>query len=415
VRRALRILFVSSRFPYPLVQGDRVRAFHQIRLLSRVHRITLLTPFEDKQDLDGLERLRPYCESIEKIAVSPLRRALRLAGAPLSSLPLQTLYFFDSRFARKARELAQTKSFDLIHVQTVRMAPVIDGWQGAPAAVLDLIDSLALNMERRARSDRAPLAWAAALEAKRLRRYERELTRKFDRVIVCSQIDAESIGCFANLHVVPLGVDLDSFRFAGDDSRETRTIVFSGRMGYFPNADAAEFFAKQIFPIVRKRIPDARFLIVGREVPKTLRRNCGAEGISIFANVPAIYPYLAKATVAVAPMRTGSGVQFKILEAMASGAPVVGTSLSVAGLGVTPGQHLLTADDPESFAQQVVSLLHDIGKRRRLAREARDFVERKYTWEESIAELERVYEFARTGGNKATRSAGCPPALSSST
>lgn len=389
----MNLLFVTSRFPYPPIQGDRVRGYHHLRILSRQHRIVLVTSEPGRDRENHLRAVQLFCERVEIVSNPFWRRLWRLSQTPFTSLPLQTLYFFDPRFRQRVNSLFQQQAFDLIHVQLVRMAPVVDGLGDIPK-VMDLIDALSLNMDRRVQRERGPKAWIAASEARRLQRYERMLTRQYDQLVVSSPLDRDAVGNYSNVHVISNGVDTEAYPFV-QDGRESGTIVFTGRMGYFPNADAAIWFATAVFPLVRRQMPQAQFLIVGASPTRAVRQLGRLQGVVVTGYVPSIQDYLAQATVAVAPMRAGSGMQFKVLEAMSSGAPVVATPYALGGIEVQDGEHLLVAQDAETFAEQVIRMFQDQALRRRLTCSARWLVEERYTWERSVAMLEAVYWQAR--------------------
>jgi sugar transferase (PEP-CTERM/EpsH1 system associated) len=389
----MKILFVASRFPCPPVQGDRVRGYHHLRILSRKHDVVLVAPEPEGDRAANLKIIQSVCAQIETVSTPFWRRLRRLGQIPFTSLPLQTLYFFDPRFRQEVQSLLQQQSFDLIHVQLVRMAPVVDGLGDIPR-VIDLIDALSLNMDRRAQRERGPKAWVVALEARRLQRYERMLTRQYNQLVVSSPLDRDAVGNYSNVHVISNGVDTEAYPFV-QDGRESGTIVFTGRMGYFPNADAAIWFATAVLPLVRQRVPQARFLIVGASPTRAVRQLGRLQGVVVTGYVPSIQEYLAQATVAVAPMCAGSGMQFKVLEAMSSGAPVVATPYALGGIEAQDDEHLLVAQDAETFAEQVICMLGDQTLRRRLASNARQLVEEKYTWERSVAMLEGLYWQAR--------------------
>jgi len=237
------------------------------------------------------------------------------------------------------------------------------------------------------------MKWLFHLEARRMARYERELVSSFDRQIVSSPLDKEAIGACESLHVIPNGVAIEDFPYS-EDGRENNLIVFTGRMGYFPNAEAAFYFATQVFPLIRRQVQDARFLIVGADPPQRVQQLAKLPGVEVTGYVPRVQDYLARATVAVAPMQAGTGIQNKVLEAMAAGAPVVATPYALGGIEAVDGEHLLVAEDAEGLAEQVVRLLRDSALRRHLTRNARRLVEEKYTWERSVAMLEEVYRLA---------------------
>lgn len=388
----MKILFIASRFPYPPIQGDRVRGYHFLRLLSRSHNITLVTPVSGLVDSQAQQIVTQLCERWVPVRVSQWQAVAHLGRFPFSALPLQTLYFCPPVIQKCVQTLVQEEPFDLIHVQLARMAPVADGLGGVPK-VIDFIDALSLNMRRRAVRERWPMKWLFHLEARRMARYERGLVSCFDRQIVSSPLDKEAIGAYESLHVIPNGVAIEDFPYS-EDGRENNLIVFTGRMGYFPNAEAAFYFVTQVFPLIRRQVQDARFLIVGADPPHRVRKLAKPPGIEVTGYVPRIQDYLAQATVAVAPIQAGTGIQNKVLEAMATGAPVVATPYALGGIEAVDGEHLLVAEDAEGLAEQVVRLLRDPALRRRLARNARRLVEEKYTWERSVAMLEKVYQLA---------------------
>ncbi|MGA9351514.1 MAG: TIGR03087 family PEP-CTERM/XrtA system glycosyltransferase [Anaerolineae bacterium] len=388
----MRILFVASRFPYPPIQGDRVRGYHFLRLMSKRHSITLVTPVTGSVDSQAQQAVTQLCKRWVPVHVRQWQSVVNTVRFPFCALPLQTLYFCPQAIRKQVQTLSQTEAFSLVHVQLARVAPVADGLDGVPK-VLDFIDALSLNMRRRAMLERGLVKWFFHLEARRMARYERELVVSFDRQAVSSPLDKETIGASESMHVIPNGVDIKDFPY-NEDERENNVIVFTGRIGYFPNADAAIYFATQVFPLVLRQEPGTRFLIVGADPPRRVRRLAQLPGITVTGYVPRIQDYLTRATVAVAPLQTGSGIQNKVLEAMACGTPVVATPSALGGIEAEDGKHLLVAEDAEALAEQVVRMFRDQALRRHLARNAHRLIEEKYTWERSVAMLEEVYRLA---------------------
>ncbi len=402
----MKILFVSSRFPYPPIRGDQVRAYHFLRLLRPRHEVTLVTPIARPVDSGVQEILIRICKRWIAVPFHPWKGFVNLLSFPFSALPLQVLYFCPPILCRTVQKLIQEDSYDLLHVQLARMAPVVENVMDVPR-VIDFIDALSLNMRRRAKQERWPLKWLFHLEAQRMARYERDLVFSFNQQVVSSPMDKKAMGDFETIHVVPNGVDLDDFPY-NEDGRADKLIIFTGRMGYFPNAEAAVYFATKVFPLVRQYVPDARFLIIGADPPKFVQSLAKLPGVEVTGYVPRIQDYLARATVAVAPMQAGTGIQNKVLEAMASGVPIVVTPYALSGVEAISGEHLLVAEDAEGLAEQVVRLLKEPALCRRLARNARRLVEEKYTWERSVAMLEEVYHLAvkQVSGSKQDANGG---------
>jgi glycosyltransferase involved in cell wall biosynthesis len=320
--------------------------------------------------------------------------AAGLAGGALSPLPFQVSLYRHARMRRVLGELAAGKPFDLVHAQLVRVFPCVEAFP-APRFV-DLVDALSLSMRRRSHQHRGPLRWLTGLEAERLVRYERRVCASVEGASVVSGVEREAIGAEAGLGVVPNGVDLGEFPFSRD-GRDPATVVFTGNMGYFPNVNAACWYAERVHPLVRRSVPEARVLVIGARPAARVRRLAGADAsVSVLGFVDDMRPHLRSATVAVAPMRAGAGQLFKILEAMASGTPVVATPLAAEAFEPGGKEGLLVAATPEEFSAAVVSILRDPGRAGRLAAHSRRFVESRHTWERSTAHLEELHQAARS-------------------
>jgi len=388
----MRILFITPRFPYPPLKGDQVRSYNQIRILSQKHSITLLSFVESREELNHVPMLKRFCSYIETMELSPLRSCLNVVLGLFSPLPLQTHYYYSSEMDKKIRTVTENNNFDVVHVQLIRMARYLAHFDKTPKAI-DLIDALSLNMERRYRYDKGIFELGAYLEWQRVKRYEAEVCTQFDQVVVVSPVDKKVIGPFEKININPNGIDTEAFPFVLE-GREPSTIIFTGNMGYFPNVDAVRWFSQNIFPLIKAQIPNVRFYVVGANPHKDIQRLGANENIITTGFVDSIHKYLARATVAVCPMRSGSGIQNKVLEAMASGTPVVATEYVLGGIQATPGEDIIMANEPAEFAHQVIELLNNPSLRQRVAVKARQLIEKKYTWEISVRQLERIYEAA---------------------
>ncbi len=388
----LRILFITARFPSPMLRGDQLRAYHQLRVLGAKHRVTLVYFSNARATAADHVALSEYCERIIAVRLGPAQMAHGLLRRVFSDVPLQTALYESSTMKRAVRDVVRG-GCDLVHVQLARMAPYLDEDFDGPR-VIDLVDALSLNMRRRSLHDHYLARWLLRIEAGRLKRYERRLCVTADRAVVVSQRDREEIGTFPNLLIVNNGVDLTRFPFKRD-GRDRHTVVFTGNMGYFPNANAVVWFVRHVLPRIRETLPQVRFQIVGVRPTSEVRRLAAHDAnIDVSGYVDDIGTFLRRSAVAVAPLRAGSGQALKVLEAMASGTPMVATALAAGALEATGGEHLLVADDPDVFAERTLSLLRDQGLAERLACNARRLVEEKYTWERSVADLEEVYRIA---------------------
>ncbi|QBB72274.1 glycosyltransferase [Pseudolysobacter antarcticus] len=384
----MRVLFITSRFPGDLKRGDQLRAYQQLRYLSARHAITLLAFDEGTPDPKLRAELERCCEQVIALRASRIGMSLRALGALAGPLPLQVAMHDSSQLHTAIAELLQANSFDLAHVQMARMGQVLPQLTALPC-VLDLIDALSLNMAQRVVFDRGPLRHLARLEAARLPEYERALCKKVHAAVVSANNDRAAIG-HERLHTIGNGVDLDRFPYT--QNRGGADIVFIGNLGYFPNVDAATWFASEVMPLLLAKVPHAMLNLVGARPAASLHRlAAGSSHVHLIGPVADVQPYLKQAAVAIAPMRAGSGQQIKILEAMASGTPVVATPNAAAGLDAMPGQHLLVAGDAQSFADAIARLLADPALAHTLAQNARTLIEQRYTWSHSAQALERLW------------------------
>jgi glycosyltransferase involved in cell wall biosynthesis len=345
------------------------------------------------QDRAALEQLRGLAQVV-LVAVGGLARFLNLLRAPFSRLPLQTLAYYSQGYDRVLRGLVRQGRFDLAHVQMVRMGPALSTLSGTPC-ILDMVDTASLNMQRQAARESPLVRWLPRLEAARLREYESALMEKSAWVLVTSPADLAALGPCPRASVLPIGVDLEILPFV-EEGRERNLIVFTGRMGYFPNADAALYFAVEVLPRIRQAMPEAVFRIVGVDPPRRVRALRSLPGVEVVEESD-LRPSLHRAAVAVAPLRSGTGIQIKVLEAMASGAPVVATPIVAPAIHARNGEEWLVAESTADLADAVLRVLRDRAFSRQMARAGRKHVEAHFTWQRLGEELEATWARVAAG------------------
>jgi glycosyltransferase involved in cell wall biosynthesis len=293
----------------------------------------------------------------------------------------------------RVRALVARERFDVVHAQLVRTGAYWPGSDGPPV-VLDLVDALSENFARRAARDRGPLAWISAVEGPRLQRYEHELVARAAATLVVAEPDRRALGS-ERVRVVPNGVDLDTFPFSAG-GRIAGRIVFGGNLGYFPNVDAARWLVEDILPAVRATIPGATVHLAGARPASAVRALATRPGVTLAADAPAMAPEIASGAVTIIPMRSGSGLQNKVLEAMAVGTPVVTTPQVAAALCVRDGEHVLLGTTETELAAAATALLGDPARAARMARAAHALVARHYAWNASAAAVEDAWAAACT-------------------
>jgi sugar transferase (PEP-CTERM/EpsH1 system associated) len=303
---------------------------------------------------------------------------------------------FDSgEFRRLVEARCRRDPPDAILVYTAVMAPYAEN-AGVPRLV-DFVDVDSEKWKLYAARHRPPRSLVYAIEARRLAAFEDHVCRDFEHSASVSEMEKRILAARVpglRHTVIPMGVDLEYFRPPADSGGRGGSarpvIVFVGVMDYFPNSDAVSWFAKRVFPLVRPRVPEVEFRIVGRRPSRAVRALAREPGVTVTGAVADVRPHLADATLAVAPFQITRGVQSKVLEAMASGLPVVGTRIAFQALGAGEKDGLRAADTPSALADEVVAVLRDPTLGRSRGAEARRYVERNHRWETSGDLLESV-------------------------
>lgn len=383
----MKILYLAPRFPYYPLKGDQLRDYNQIKLLSKKHEITLVTFQAADTKEEDIKHMQQYCR-LELVFWNKIRSHLNVLRGSLSRLPLQVGYFTLPAMSDIIKHLLKHNRYDLIHVHLARMAEYVKDHQGIPK-VLDLMDAFSLNMRNRAKREKLLFKVVSKVEELRMKNYEKTLCQKFDKVLVVSERDRAALEVQENVSILPLGVDL---RKPKENKRYRYDLIFTGNMGYFPNQDAVLWFVKEVFPLILKKMPQLNFAIVG-DNPSQKIKKLASERIKVTGFVPSVYDYLAQARLAVAPLRSGSGMQIKVLEAMAAGCPVVATRYVSEGIAhASEGKEIFIApDDAQQFADKVVQVLQNNSLCQQVAKTALNLIEEKYTWNRVVFMLDRIY------------------------
>lgn len=383
----MNILYLCHRIPFPPDKGEKIRAFHQLAAMAQRHEIDLFTLADESDGLAHQAELGRYCRRVTVAQLHPRLARLRSLPYLLTRTPLTLPCFYSAELHAQVRRAMAQRSYDRIFVYCSAMAQYVDLAGGVPA-IVDFVDMDSDKWTQYAAHTRFPLSAIYRREGRRLGQYERRIGERASCVLVTTEREAElarTISPSARVRVVANGVDTDYFAPSGDTSNAgAPTIVFVGDMAYFPNQDAAISFAKNVFPIVRRAIPDASFLIVGRNPSPGVQALRQIAGVEVTGYVPDVRPFLARARAAVAPFSIAAGIQNKILEAMACGVPVVGTARAVRGLSSGVAQLVETGEDAPQLAEAVVRLLRDPELARRRGMESRQKVTEDYSWRAAL-------------------------------
>lgn len=388
----MKIFVLLSRIPWPLEKGDKLRAFHQIRELSTAHEIVLCALNSDAHadKKAAFRALQPYCVSINFIDLPGLGIGINLFRAWLTGKPLQTGFFFNAKALTRIKKLIRQHNPDVLFGQLLRVAEYIR-YENLPK-VLDYQDVFSKGMQRRYSIAPWFLKPFFKMEYGRLLRYEAAVFDDFNIKTIISQPDRDLIPhpLREQILILPNGVDHDFFKPIVKE--KVFDIVFTGNMAYPPNVDGALFLVKEIMPIVWKTIPEAKVYLAGATPDKQLRA-LASEKVSVSGWLDDIRDAYAQSRLFIAPMRIGTGLQNKLLEAMAMRLPSITTPIAHRALGGIPGSDLLVEEKPEKLAQAIIKLLKDTEFSETLAENGHAYVKQTYHWKISTALLSKELEY----------------------
>lgn len=389
----MKIFVLLPRIPYPLEKGDKLRAFNQIKQLAKHNEIVLCALNDNSQvsEQDAFRALQPYCQSINFIKISKPQIVLGLVRAFFKGLPMQCGYFYNRKAAKKINALIEKHKPDMLFGQLLRVAEYIRK-KDIPKTI-DYQDVFSYGMKRRADIASPITRPIFSMEYKRLKRYEAAIFDDFDVKTIISEPDRELIPHPKKneILIIPNGVDHEFF--APQEREKKYDIVFTGNMSYAPNVNAVEYLANEILPIVWKQIPNAKMYVAGATPdPKVKKAAC--DNIIISGWLDDIRDAYAQSRIFIAPMRIGTGLQNKLLEAMSMGLPAITTPLANGSLGAENGKEILVGSNAKELAQHIITLLTDNDRAQQIAQAGFDFTNRVYDWGKATQIMEEAMKKA---------------------
>jgi sugar transferase (PEP-CTERM/EpsH1 system associated) len=371
----VRVLFLTHRLPYAANRGDRIRALHLLRFLATHADVDLVSLVHDADEQAHAGDLADLAASVAVVRTRPvLGYAAALAAAPTDRPFTHALLDAPGLDAAVQRAIERHPP-DVVLAYCSGMARVaMERPLSDFPMVLDMLDVDSEKWKALGVVGRAPARWIYASEARRLASFERLAVRTARSVMVVNERERASLRAIeptANVHTVPNGIAIEEFRSPQAPSPEPR-VAFCGVMAYPPNADAAVWFARDIWPAIRRAVPTARLSLIGSDPPRAVRNLAVDPTIEVTGTVPDVRPHLWRAAVAVAPLRVARGIQNKVLEALAAGLPCVVTSAVSEGLPPEAAAGCRVADEAAAFATRVIELLTLSPAERRAVSQAAD-------------------------------------------
>lgn len=378
----MRLLVICPRFPYPLEKGDKLRIFHQIKLLHELHEVCLvcLTAEEvEPRHMDIIEDITAECHVIK---ISKVARTLSTISALVTGKPLQSAYYYSAKAKKKIDRIISTFKPEHIYCQLARVSSYVEG-VNVPKT-LDYMDAFGVGMERRATVTKGLQKQLFGIEAKRMKRYEAQIYKKFDHHTIISEQDRQQIGDGTlDILVNPNGID--TAHFFPIEKETDHDIGFVGNMGYPPNIDAAEYLVKTL-----GLGADYKVLIAGARPDKRVKQ-LESRNVTITGWVDDVRGEYARSKIFVAPLWSGTGQQNKILEAMAMGIPCVTTSAVNNAINAKDGEEILIANDEKEFKKAIKRLLTERDLYHKIKHNGIQLVKQSYSWNHNVEVLQSIF------------------------
>ncbi|MBI5751133.1 MAG: TIGR03087 family PEP-CTERM/XrtA system glycosyltransferase [Hydrogenophilales bacterium] len=391
------LLYLVHRIPYPPNKGDKIRSFHLLTHLAQSYKVHVGAFIDDADDWQYAQALAKLAGGeVKLLPLKPRLATLKSAIGLLSGEPLSIPYYRDRRMQAWVDAMLATKPIARALVYSSSMAQYLMKYHTLNR-VIDFVDIDSDKWRQYAEKKPWPMSWVYRREARTLFDYERRVTHEFAAAAFVSEAEAALFkqlapDCASKVFGFSNGVDTDYFSpnqaFASPYPADERAIVFTGAMDYWANVDAVTWFARDIFPGIKRAHPAAHFYIAGSRPTADVQALAQESGIHVTGAVPDTRPYIAHAAVAVAPLRIARGIQNKVLEAMAMAKPTVVSEQALEGIEATPGKEILLASDAAAFAAQVSRAID--GQAPEMGAAARQRVVNDYSWAGHLRIVEQL-------------------------
>ncbi len=386
----MKILVVLSRVPYPLDKGDKLRAFNQIKELSKKNQVILFALNDKQLDEKAVDELKKYCVAISIMKFSKITIFFNLLRALFSKKPLQVGYFYFAKAQKKMDELIKKHNPDHLYCQLIRTAQYVRSYTNIPKT-LDYMDIFSKGMERRIATAPFYMKPLLAIEHRRLLKYEHDIFEDFNNKTIISGQDRNLIPHPKKNEIVVIPNGVDSNYFMPVPHEKDFELLFNGNMNYPPNIESVEYLVNKIMPLVWTKLPNTRLLISGASPNKRVL-NLKSDNVIISGWVEDIRINFARSKILVAPMQISIGLQNKLLEAMAMQLPCITSTLANNALGAKHNEQIIVADAPEQYAQYIIELLQNEIKAKQIAVNGYNFVINNFNWQKTTAVLEQLFK-----------------------
>jgi sugar transferase (PEP-CTERM/EpsH1 system associated) len=394
------LLFISHRIPYPPTKGEKIRSFNFLKYLSKNHDVHLACLIDDPMDMEAKDQLGSYVREMYVDVVQPKVKTLRSGVALFAGKAITNHYFYSAKIQKEIDRITSRITFKNVFCSSSPTAEYLyksknyRAVRSNASVIMDLIDVDSYKWRQYSGAATWPMNWVYKKESEHLLSHENRIAASFDHIILTSENEKRLFLSqspdSAPVTVIQNGVDLDYFspkEFSNNLSPRPN-LVFTGVMDYYPNSEGVCWFARSVLPLIRKKIPEAHFYIVGSSPSNEVKALGRKGGITVTGFVDDVRDYIASADVCVVPLRIARGIQNKVLEAMAMGKPVVSTPQALGGIQAKQDEEIVVADSAERFAHQILALISDPQRAKKMGNAARRCVERHYSWDNNLKAIE---------------------------
>lgn len=390
-----KILMLTPYLPFPLLSGGQIRSYNLLKQLQSHYDVTLFALIKEESESQYLGEIQKICHRVKVFKRSKKPFTLsNILKTGFSWYPFLVIRNHVPSMTKAIKEILKTEQFDLIHAETFYMMPHLPETKVPVILAEQTIEYL--GYQSFANKQILPIKALLQIDIAKIKYWEQKYWRTANHLIVMSSDDQQFIsdqGCQTASTVVANGVDSTWFSDYQRQKLNHPTLLFVGTFKWLPNMEAVEYLVSEVWPKLKQQIESARLWIVGNApTPKVFEYQKKDNSITVTGGIPDIRDAFTGASVLVAPIFSGKGTRYKILEAMACGTPIVGTKLSVEGLQITNGVHYLQAETPHQFVKQLTKLLSNTQLQKKLAKNGQDFVRANFDWHQIGQDLLKVYQ-----------------------
>lgn len=392
----MKILMLTPYLPYPLLSGGQIRTYNLLKKLANKHEVTLFSLIKTEEEEKYIPELKKYCTKVQVFKRSEQPFTLKnIFKTAFSSYPFLVIRNHAPAIITAVQEELHSNNYDLIHAETFYMMPHIPKTDIPTILVEQTIEYL--GYESYAKNAPFYLRPILKIDINKIRRWENFYWKACDTLVVMSEDDkryiGKEIGETKKIEVVANGVDTAWFEEIKKKPTTTPTVLSVGTFKWLPNVEAVNYLVTKVWPLIKKELPDAELKIVGNAPTEAVHAYEQLDSsIKVIGRIPDIRDAFASSDILMAPVFSGKGTRYKVLEAMASGTPIVATTTAVEGLEVVNGTHVMTSNTPEGMAALAIELLNNQEKRKTMAKNGKKFVKEQYDWSLISHKLDMIYQ-----------------------